>query len=67
MSSGLLRDKAGLDEASCRRRLAFLGWGPDDEANLRQIRELLGNEIEGIVDTFYSHLWRFEETRRWHG
>jgi signal transduction histidine kinase len=64
MGSESLRAKAGLSEASCRRRLAFLGFGPDDEANLRELRELLDGQVEELVEAFYAHLWKFEETRR---
>jgi signal transduction histidine kinase len=64
MDADSLRAKAGLDEASCRRRLTFLEFGPQDEANLREIRELLQGQVDDLVESFYAHLWKFEETRR---
>jgi signal transduction histidine kinase len=52
-----------LDEEARRRRLAFLDFGPDDEARLAEIREFARAHVDEIVDDFYAHLMAFEETR----
>jgi signal transduction histidine kinase len=59
-----LLERAGLDEPGRRRRLAFLDFGPEDEANLAEIRQFARDHVDDIVDAFYRHLVAFEETRR---
>lgn len=53
----------GLDEASRRQRLAFLDYGPADDALLADLREFALAHVDAIVDEFYEHLLQFEETR----
>ncbi len=60
----MLFGRAGLDEPSRRRRLAFLELGPEDEARLAEIRAFANAHVDEIVEAFYAHLWKFEETRR---
>ncbi|HEY2386277.1 MAG TPA: protoglobin domain-containing protein [Candidatus Binatia bacterium] len=64
MASGDLLAQAGLDETSRARRLAFLGFGPEDEARLEELRAFAEDNVDGIVEDFYRHLIAFEETRR---
>src|SRR5262245_43576108 len=64
MASRMLLRQAGLDDASRERRLAFLDFGPEDEANLTELREFARVHVDEIVDAFYAHLLRFEETSR---
>jgi signal transduction histidine kinase len=59
-----LLGQAGLDEGGRARRLAFLSLGPEDEANLAEIREFARTHVDEIVEAFYAHLLSFEETRR---
>ena len=63
-ADGALLAQAGLDEQSRRRRLAFLQFGPEDEAILAEIRSFAREHVDEIVDAFYAHLLTFEETRR---
>lgn len=56
--------QAGLNDVSRQRRLAFLEFGPEDEARLAEIREFAHAHVDEIVDAFYAHLMAFEETRR---
>ncbi len=58
-----LLGEAGLDPDKRRRRLEFLGFGPEDEKNLAEIRRFALAHVDEIVDAFYEHLWKFEETR----
>ncbi len=60
----MLFGKTGVDQATWRRRLAFLDFGPEDEARLAEIREFANAHVDEIVEAFYAHLWKFEETRR---
>jgi signal transduction histidine kinase len=64
MASGDLLAQAGFDEASRARRLTFLGFGPEDEARLAELRAFAEDNVDGIVEDFYRHLMAFEETRR---
>ncbi len=64
MASGDLLAQAGLDEASRARRLAFLGFGPEDDARLAELRQFAQEHVDEIVADFYRHLMAFEETRR---
>lgn len=64
MSGPRLLLQAGLDAAARQRRLAFLDITPEDEANLVALREFARKHVDEIVDAFYQHLERFEETRR---
>jgi signal transduction histidine kinase len=58
-----LLGQAGLDEGGRALRLAFLSLGPEDEANLAEIREFARTHVDEIVEAFYAHLLSFEETR----
>src|ERR1051326_8188203 len=64
MASGDLLAQAGFDEASRARRLIFLGFGPEDEERLAELRAFAEDNVDGIVEEFYRHLMAFEETRR---
>jgi signal transduction histidine kinase len=59
-----LLGRAGLDAATCARRLAFLDFGREDALRLAELRAFGYANVEGIVDDFYHHLLQFEETRR---
>lgn len=63
MSGNLLVARSGLDSAGRKRRLAFLEIGPDDEARLSELRDFAHQHVDEIVESFYAHLWKFEETR----
>ncbi len=58
-----LRGGAGLDEAGRRRRLTFLGFGLDDEANIREIGAFARAHAEEIIDELFAHLSNFTEIR----
>ena len=64
MAGSDLLGEAGLDADRRVRRLAFLDLGPDDEANLTEIREFARTHVDDIVEAFYAHLLSFEETRQ---
>jgi signal transduction histidine kinase len=59
-----LLGRAGLDAAACARRLAFLEFGAEDALRLAELRAFATANVDGIVDDFYQHLLRFEETRQ---
>ncbi|MGH7894063.1 MAG: protoglobin domain-containing protein, partial [Candidatus Binatia bacterium] len=61
-SGSALLGKVGLDATSRARRLAFLEFGPTDEARLAEVREFAYAHVDEIVDAFYAHLLSFEET-----
>jgi len=63
MASEDLLARAGLDQASRARRLAFLEFTPEDEARLVELRCFAEENVDAIVDDFYRHLMAFEETR----
>lgn len=50
--------------ASLEERLAFLGLMEADLLLLGELRPLLEQHAEGLVDAFYQHLLAFEPTRR---
>ena len=60
---GDLLGQMGIDDEERAQRLAFLGWGADDAARLVEIRAFAHDHVDEIVDAFYEHLWRFDETR----
>src|SRR5215470_3704684 len=64
MPGPTLLGRAGLTDASRQRRLAFVEFGPADEARLVELREFARDHVDEIVETFYAHLWKFDETRR---
>jgi signal transduction histidine kinase len=64
MAGPTLLGQAGLDEVSRRRQLAFLEFGPEDEANLAEIREIAHACVDEIVGAIFDHLWKFEEIRK---
>ncbi len=59
-----LLGQAGVDDAGRARRLAFIGLGAEDVANLAEIREFVRDNVDEVVDAFYVHLLQFEEPRR---
>jgi signal transduction histidine kinase len=63
MSGNILLTRSGLDSAGRKRRMAFLELGPEDEARLSEIQEFARAHVDEIVESFYAHLWKFEETR----
>jgi signal transduction histidine kinase len=62
-SEGDLLGQVGVDDAERAQRLAFLGWGPEDEERLAEVRAFAHAHVDEIVDAFYDHLLRFDETR----
>jgi signal transduction histidine kinase len=62
-SGHAMAGEVGLDEASRRRRLEFLEFGPEDEARLEELRTFAHAHVDEIVDALYAHLSSFEETR----
>ncbi|GIW44834.1 MAG: hypothetical protein KatS3mg077_2116 [Candidatus Binatia bacterium] len=63
MASDDLLRRLALDADKQQRRLEFLELGPDDEERLREAGELLAPCVDEVVEDFYRHLERFEETR----
>ncbi len=49
---------------SLPRRLAFLEIDESDQQRLRQVKRLLSASAQSFVETFYRHLFSFEETAR---
>ena len=62
-SGNALAGTVGLDETSRRRRLAFLEFGPEDEARLEELRAFAHAHVDEIVEAIYTHLSSFDETR----
>jgi signal transduction histidine kinase len=58
-----LLSTVGLDDPSRRQRLAFLDYGPADDACLTELHQFALEHVDAIVDEFYAHLLNFEETR----
>jgi signal transduction histidine kinase len=58
-----LLEQLGIDAQARAQRLAFLEWGPDDEARLAEIQAFARAHVDEIVDAFYDHLLGFAETR----
>jgi signal transduction histidine kinase len=58
-----LLHRLGLDAARQRRRLEFLEIGARDRELLQEIAEFGRAHVDAIVEEFYQHLLRFEETR----
>jgi len=54
----------GLDGAALEQRSAFMAFGDDDAARLRRLHALLADTDAAFFEHFYSHLLRFEPTRR---
>src|SRR5271157_523854 len=52
------------DRNDLKRRLAFLDLGTADAERLRSLRGLGGQYIGEFVQSFYRHLFSFEETAR---
>jgi diguanylate cyclase (GGDEF)-like protein len=44
-------------------RLAFLSFGHDDEANLKEIAGIIRKDVDLLIEEFYEHLQQFEELR----
>jgi signal transduction histidine kinase len=61
--TGSLLGSVGLDDASRLQRLAFLDYGAADDACLAELHEFALAHVDAIVDEFYAHLLKFEETR----
>ncbi|MBI3770137.1 MAG: hypothetical protein HY271_16815 [Deltaproteobacteria bacterium] len=61
--TGSLLGSVELDDASLRKRLAFLDYGPTDDALLAELHQFALAHVDTIVDEFYEHLLRFDETR----
>ncbi|MBI3785668.1 MAG: hypothetical protein HY270_19920 [Deltaproteobacteria bacterium] len=64
MADSYLLQRLGLDREGRQRRLDFLELGPRDEALLKELREFAHKHVDAIVDAFYAHLRKFEETRK---
>lgn len=54
----------GLDDAAIARRKAFHEFGEEDTRLLKGVHDRLREVRRSFVDDFYSHLLKFEETRR---
>jgi len=54
----------GLDPAGLQRRTDFLEIGQADVDRLRRLHALLADADTAFVEDFYTHLQRFEPTRR---
>jgi signal transduction histidine kinase len=61
--SGSLLGSVGLDDASRLQRLAFLDYGPADDACLAELHDFAMANVDAVVEEFYAHLLTFEETR----
>lgn len=67
MAQQELLERLSLDAQKQQRRLEFLEIGPHDEEILGEIREFGRAHVDEIVEDFYRHLTRFEETRQFLG
>ncbi|MEI8258935.1 MAG: protoglobin domain-containing protein [Deltaproteobacteria bacterium] len=56
-------DEMGLDEAEIARRRLFLEFSDEDVARLRGLHEQARGDAGRVIDRFYDHLMRFDETR----
>lgn len=52
------------DRVDLDRRLAFLQLGTDDAERLRSLREICEPYMAEFIESFYRHLFSFEETAR---
>lgn len=53
----------GITAAELERRKRYVGLGPDDMACLAAIRELITNNVDVLVDTFFAHLAPLPEAK----
>lgn len=60
--SNLLKSLSINDE-EIRTRKQFLEFGEDDEERLHSINEVAARYASEVIDSFYTHLLSFEETR----
>jgi rsbT co-antagonist protein RsbR len=56
-------DDAEISEEELGRRKAFLEFAGDDVNNLQGMNELAQRYADAVIDDFYEHLLKFEETR----
>jgi signal transduction histidine kinase len=62
-----LLGQVGLDEESRARRLAYLEYGSVDQACLAELRAFVHDHVDEVVEDFYAHLLRFDQTRAFLG
>src|SRR5690242_12534213 len=56
-------DDAEISEEELGRRKAFLEFAGDDVNNLQGMNELARRYADAVIDDFYEHLLKFEDTR----
>lgn len=64
MTSYPLCERYEITPAEIERRRAFLGLDAADDLHLARIREVIGVNLESIIDGFYEHLTGFDELAR---
>lgn len=63
MSPFPLCTRYGIDDDEIAQRHAFLAFSARDEENLQQIRNVLREDVDWVIDAFYEHLQQFAEVR----
>jgi len=56
-----LAEALGLDDDGVRQRKAFLAFGPQDAALLKEMQAALKLNAPELIDAFYDHLQGFQE------
>jgi diguanylate cyclase (GGDEF)-like protein len=51
----------GIDQDDLLKRLEFLRFSDEDDANIQVIERVIRADIDGITDGFYAHLGQYEE------
>jgi GGDEF domain-containing protein len=51
----------GIDQDDLLKRLEFLRFSDEDDANIQVIERVIRADIDGITDEFYAHLGQYEE------
>ena len=64
MTEFALVNKYGLTDNEIKRRLAIFGVGPDDAILIAAVKPAIVNEVESLVQSFYSRLFDFPELAR---
>jgi rsbT co-antagonist protein RsbR len=52
-----------VDEADVRRRLTFVGFGPEDQRRLAQVRDVVERGADDLANEFFAHLQGFDEAQ----
>jgi signal transduction histidine kinase len=57
-----LLELTGLDAAECERRMQFIGFTEADRACLAAVAPFIESIADGMVESFYRHLFSFDQT-----